>query len=535
MFHNPAQQREPEDPAILDVDAWQRIMPELMEEWGCDDGFREFCRQVDFICYEDDKITLQLVGEDWPVHQPAYHVAFKRALGSMFGLEAKRITIRPYRMRIVRDGAGHASTKSTPAVGRKRQFSLDAIEPEDLDDHRAVGQYYLEAVRRGYLKPVDEDVLLTFALARRALRKDKRKTPGKLFHHMLRDPQARGKWFTGKMEDDVRSNRALSDLRYELVDKALTIEKSVAKAPVVSAERSAAVFGAEGPAMGIVHAVLAQTFMPQRALPHGQDHWISKHGDVTLMVRAGMAPDLGDDATRVHRMAVPSGSPTRLILPHIMGYALYYDTRDVHLGGSLRLFLNALKIPVGGRTATTVGGETINLAFAQITLGQFSDTEGGRTATVRTVQIATEIEFWQSTGHIRETELYTPHMRLSRAFFESVKERPVPVRLEHLVALSPRARCMDLYIWACYRTHRLNRGGRVSVPLDALRPIFAPHQKATGRLRDWRRTLKRDFQRIYEVDQSFHVEFKGDILRLIKGEKPAVESKRAVGRRLVRT
>ena len=159
------------------------------------------------------------------------------------------------------------------------------------------------------------------------------------------------------------------------------------------------------------------------------------------------------------------------------------------------------------------------MAASEFVLGQYDENSLDEEGDFHTARVVKSMHFWRERDS-RQQAFWTPHLTLSDDFFASIQQRRVPVSMEHLAALSPGARRMDLYLWLAYRTRNIPTGKPAYIPLRHLWPIFAPGI-TTGNIRDFRRNLRLDLRKIATVYNGFNVALtKNDCLMLSRSEPP---------------
>ena len=382
---------------------------------------------------------------------------------------------------------------------------FDNITERDLRADERLSALYLEAVRRNFWPNNPTAVLGFWCLAEKALEDDTQGTPGRLFYSLVK----------GKSLDRVTNaveHRAMSRMdsgdRHALAERAGHGNKLPVARPD---EVQAALFGRD---IGYHHGVMMQCFLPQKRLPNGQLTFQSIHGRSSLLVRAGLLADV-NETHRFVQCAVPFGAKARIIMPYIVGYAVQQRTPVIDMGRSLRRFMVAVRMPIGGRNGKAITEQVNNIAAADILLGQWGD-ERVRTKFRR---VATEISFWLERQP-NQLSFWNPEMVLSDEFYEAIQTRRVPVDMEHLIRLAGSPRRMDLYCWLSYRLPKVAAAKGVAVPLSYLQPIFAPDMDPEVSTRLFKQRLKSDLKAIGSVYSRFRVNIKGDVLWLNNSPPP---------------
>lgn len=385
------------------------------------------------------------------------------------------------------------------------QPDFDNITDEDLRDNERLSALYLEAVRRKFWANTPTAVLDFWCLAEKALNDDKQGTPGRLFYALVKAKTTHH--VTDTMEQQAMSRMGSGD-RQTLVERA----GASGGVPAPNAnEIQSALFGRE---IGYHHSVLMQCFMPQKRLPQGQTTFQSVHGRSSLVVRAGLLADVGEQH-RFVQCGVPFGAKARIIMPYIVGSAVVRKTPIIDMGSSLRRFMEAVRMPIGGRNGKAITEQVNNIAAADFMLGDWSEER----VSTKYRRVASEISFWMERKPNQLT-FWNPEMVLSDEFFEAIQTRRVPVDMEHLIKLAGSPRRMDLYCWLSYRLPKVKAEKGSSVPLRYLQPIFAPDMDAENSTRLFKQRLQADLKAIRQVYSGFNVSIHGDLLRLNNSSPP---------------
>lgn len=406
-------------------------------------------------------------------------------------------------------------------MAEKAPATFSRIEEDDLRSDDRLAELYVEAVRAGWWRNANAQVLEFWCLAEKALQDDARGTPGRLFHALVKRKDTT-KVTNGQERRAQR--RVPAHERERLVAQANGAPPVAARsetggpgstpASALTEEGEAAVFGARR--VGYLHSVMMMCFLPQKQLPVEQRKYVVRHGRAMLRVDAGVV----GDPRRVgvtRDCAVPFGSRARIILPYINAHAVRYRSREVDLGASLREFLGRLGMTVDGRRGREVTGQIQAVGAAQFTLMQWHD-QGTWNSYGR---VADSISFWLEKDE-RQRILWEPTMSLSQAYYDALLERPVPVDMGHLMRLTRSPRRMDLYFWLTYRTSRIREGERVHIRLADLQAVFAPdvEDPALFKFR-----LKRDLKAIAGIYPGFRVTVRGDVVALEKSPPPVAARK----------
>lgn len=385
------------------------------------------------------------------------------------------------------------------------QPDLDNITATDLSDDERLSTLYLEAVRRKFWPNNLTAVLEFWCFAAKALKDDRRDTPGKLFYSLIKRKDTR--FITDATEQEAMC-RMSSDDRQQLVARAGGLNDSPA---LLSEETEFALFGSDKENVGYMPSVMMQCFLPQSERPLEQRRFRIDHGRVSLVIEAGLL------ANPAHQhdwkeCGLPHGSRPRLIIPFINSFAIVRRTRDIDLGKSLRQFMEKIGSPITGYNGKKVTKQVEALAAAQFYLGEWHDNE----VISRSGKFSDAISFWIERDPSQGL-LWTPTMQLSQNYYDAINDRHVPVDMTHLAKLTRSPRRMDLYSWLSYRLPTIGAGKSIRVPLHHLRPIFAPDIQSP---KLFKQRLGQDLKAITKVYRGFRVDLRGELFIMEKSLPP---------------
>lgn len=216
--------------------------------------------------------------------------------------------------------------------------------------------------------------------------------------------------------------------------------------------------------LGFNHSIFMQCYLPIRPLKKGQTMYKVRHGNCSLVVRAGCLVD-PDKPHQWEECEVPAGSKARLLLAYINSQAIRTLSPHINLGDSMRQFMQAAGIPIGGRNGKELTRQVKNVAAAEIILGTWTD--GG--AVQQKTPIAEQFSFWFEKDP-RQLTFWQPSMTLSPQYFQHLHAFRVPLDFRALVALQEAPRAMDIYLWLAYRLRSLK--SPTKIPFTALHPVF---------------------------------------------------------------
>jgi len=394
---------------------------------------------------------------------------------------------------------------------------FDNITAADLRDTDRMKALYVEAVRRRFWANTPQGALDFFALGDKALQDDDQGTPGKLFYSLVKakrteritnaqEAQAMRRMPSVDREELVRRAKAGSDYarrRWKPIPKESAVRPQSNAGPLdLGAMEN----------LGFSHSILMQCFLPQRR-QEGREH-TQNHGRVSLIVRAGWRMDPGTPGAFTPG-AIPWGSRARLVMHYITSEAIRTQSPEIDMGRSLHRFLQRIGVPVGGQNAKTIIEQVQDVAGADIILGGWER----QRAVQHRATVAHTVSFWlEQEGDERQQSFWRPSMTLSQEFFDAINQHPVPLDSRHVAQLGRSARRIDLYCWLTYRTAQIGKGEVVAIPLDQLRPIFAP-DLAPQNARRFRSWLRRDLAAICAL-HPFAVELRGKLLELRRSPPP---------------
>ena len=190
--------------------------------------------------------------------------------------------------------------------------------------------------------------------------------------------------------------------------------------------------------LAFTHTVFVQCFFPVRhSKKTGDIHQIS-HGNVSLLVRAGLLMD-PNNRQKWEQREVPAGPKARLILAYINDRAIRSKSPVINMGNSMREFMGRNGISIGGRNGHELVREAKNIAAADIIIGTWE----AETARQDKMTIAKSISFWIEKDY-RQHTLWQPEMELSGDYFQVLQAHRVPTVFPVLAALQDNPRAMDV-------------------------------------------------------------------------------------------
>ena len=395
---------------------------------------------------------------------------------------------------------------------------INRITVKDLLDNERLGQLYVEVVRRNFRSNDQVSALEFWCFAEKALQEDTQGTPGKLFYALLKAND------TSKISEG-QERRAMARMpshkRQELVEYATGGR---------SAEEQHHDFWG-GQNIGFAHSIMMQCFMPHTRPPREevrrgrevftrpQNVFSMTHGMVRLNIKAGEHGDPDNPTEMIYR-DIPHGTSARLILPYIGGAAISNNNPVVDLGRSLRRHMAFYGIEVGGHRGCDITEQIHNVGTAEFVMADWINKDKPST---RYARVADEFSFWIERDD-RQNALWQPEMQLSDRFFQALKERPVPIKMDHLVDLMASPRLMDHYLWLSYRATVEKRAEGTLIPLSNLQPIFGQELRSATAKYKYRDYLRSDLKVIGHLWPDLHASVEKWNLRVLPS-KPILPRK----------
>ena len=382
-------------------------------------------------------------------------------------------------------------------MGKK---SLDPVNTRDitaydLGNNDRLQELYHEFVKRKYVKNSEMTFIHFVSYAVKALQEDKFGTPGKMFYSLIKKDEQR---ITDDQEQEALK-RFPAEERYQALSG-------------ISTTSDTYVNHLTGRHIGFLPAVTAQCFFPQRQLDRGVNEWKITHGKASLLIESGKIAKR-DSVGNFRQCNVPYGSLARMIFTYIVGQSVRTNSPMIDMGGSLRKFLKKLGYSMSGRRGRLVTNAVEDMAAASFVLGTWEDDR----VNSHYGRMIDTVSFWiEPDNHDSMLSFWQPEIVLSNAFYSQIQGHNIPIDLDHLQQLTRSPRRMDLYVWLVYRTPRVS-SPKISIPLRALRPIFAPDIQ---NMRLFKQRIKQDLKAIHEIYSGFKVEIEGDMLVLRKSPPP---------------
>ncbi|MGQ9368588.1 replication protein RepA [Azospirillum sp. ST 5-10] len=254
-----------------------------------------------------------------------------------------------------------------------------------------------------------------------------------------------------------------------------------------------------------LYSGLAQTPLPHRRPADAAVVWRCRQGPYSLSVEPspGSPPSAG----------VPYGSRGRLMLLYLQTEAMRTGSPEVRLGHSLRDWMRRMGVASGGSSYAAVRDQAERLAACVLRVG-WAPAAAGDPRPAGVVDVPLLAPCAGRRGAWGET------VRLSDAFFETLRRHPLPVSARAVRAVQNSSAVIDAYVWLC---HRL---GTVSKPVDE--PWAGLHRQFGAEyreIRQFRAKFAAALREALAVYPGANVEIRGDGVRLLPSS-PAVGVRR---------
>lgn len=168
------------------------------------------------------------------------------------------------------------------------------------------------------------------------------------------------------------------------------------------------------------------------------------------------------------QLPVPHGPLLRAVLIHIQTYAIRNKTSVISLGETPAAFLRTIGLSTEGKRYRVLQEQLDALLTAEVSIGS-----SGKTITGLINPVAETC-----------TSKWPSEIILFQAFYESLRERAVPLDLRAIQALRGSALALDIYLWAAHRLWRVPR--RTHIPWPALYRQFGGEYEGANKRRNFR-------------------------------------------------
>lgn len=213
---------------------------------------------------------------------------------------------------------------------------------------------------------------------------------------------------------------------------------------------AAGVLGDDDGALGYTYSGLCLTALPHRKIPDDQP-WERVGHKVKLVVEPGRL----DVAGKTKLFGVPYGARARMILIYLITQAVKTNSREIALGGSMRAWLEAMGVAVGGETAKAFREQSMRIAACGMKF--FWEDDRGATGFDKGGIVRRGLMFGDSVDVGNQPRLFDDVVVLDEVFYAAAREHPVPLLEAAVRHLRDRSMSLDIYVWLAYRLHSLNK------------------------------------------------------------------------------
>ena len=196
----------------------------------------------------------------------------------------------------------------------------------------------------------------------------------------------------------------------------------------------------------------------QCTLPHSNPGnvalWSRRNGNSLLTLQPGSKGG--------KLLGYPYGVLPRLLLFWLVTEAVREKRRRICLGKSLSQFMRQLGLDPGrgGKRsdATRLKNQMDRLFRARISFERVTTVAPDvMEETWVDMPVGSETHYWWDVKNPDQDTMWESWVELGEKFFEAITAYPVPADMRALRALKNSALALDLYIWATYRVHTVNK------------------------------------------------------------------------------
>lgn len=262
--------------------------------------------------------------------------------------------------------------------------------------------------------------------------------------------------------------------------------------------------------------VWAQVSLPYKD-PGEVPFWVRRNGEVTLRVQPAAITDRnGNDA-----VAYPFGILPRHIMTWMATEAVRTKNQELILGDTMQDFMEKLQIEKGGNSRRRLANQMERVFGSRLSVeGLVIGARGtGYGQAKEYFQITESTQLWfnekDEIGGEGQPGLWDSKIVLSKRFFDSIIERPVPVDPAALRALGSKPLTFDIYVWVGYRLYGIEYPTRMS--WEDLHKQFGSQTK---RLRDFRSSFAEAIRDISIIMPGLRYELEPEYFVLYPGPTP---------------
>ncbi len=213
---------------------------------------------------------------------------------------------------------------------------------------------------------------------------------------------------------------------------------------------AAEVLADESQAIGITYSGWCLTSLPHKRL--ADDAAWEKHGHrVSLLVEPGRMKVNG----KTKLWGVPYGARARMILLYLQTQAVRTGCREVELGRSMRDWMGRMGIAWGGETAKAMREQATRISACSLKF--FWQEEQGASAWAASRIVNSGLQLHDMSTGDDQGKLWEDRVILDQAFFDALRDHPVPLLETAIRELRDRSLSLDIYVWLAWRLHNLDR------------------------------------------------------------------------------
>lgn len=240
----------------------------------------------------------------------------------------------------------------------------------------------------------------------------------------------------------------MAEIHKLIVREGKHVASSLADANIVNI--AAGVLGDDRGNLGYTYSGLCLTALPHRRIPDDQP-WERVGHKVKLVVEPGRL----DIAGKTKLFGVPYGARARMILIYLITQAVKTNSREIALGRSMRAWLEAMGVAIGGETAKAFREQSMRIAACSMKF--FWEAERGGTGFDKGGIVRKGLLFGDSVDVGDQPRLFDDTVVLDEVFYDAAREHPVPLLEAAVRHLRDRSMSLDIYVWLAYRLHVLER------------------------------------------------------------------------------
>lgn len=247
-------------------------------------------------------------------------------------------------------------------------------------------------------------------------------------------------------------------------------------------------------------AFQAQVFT-QASLPYRDPKtygWARSNGNYSLILESGSRWDKKNKV--IEKVGLPFGSYPRLFLIWLTTEVLRVKKDTIHLGNSLKAFMDELGID--GRSGASRKRFLEQLDRLLRTRFTFEYSDEKRISVVHQ-NFASKFNLWKNQADPEQLELMSSSVQLDPHIFEQITKSAIPLDLRAVRTFQQSAFTLDLYAWLTYRILRQVKSRKAQkIGWESLRLQFGSQAK---HLRNFRQEFRNAFTLLVTVFPRFQV------------------------------